>query len=127
ARRRAVPVREDRRPAREQHLRQARGVLAGGGHRVRLRARVGLARAAASAVPAVAPRTIALASAAVSAALFVGVAAAVAGPWWTGLAPMALAAIPVGTAAGDAVRSRRELVVALEDRARRAEEALEQE
>src|SRR5690606_33198400 len=42
------------------------------------------------------------------------------GPVVDGARPMALAAIPVGTAAGDAVRSRRELVVALEDRARRA-------
>jgi signal transduction histidine kinase len=64
-------------------------------------------------------RTITVVTALVAAALFAGVAAAVAGSWWTGLAPMAVAAIPVGAAVGDAVRSSRDLVVALEDRARR--------
>jgi signal transduction histidine kinase len=75
----------------------------------------------------VAPRTIALASAAVSAALFVGVAAAVAGPWWTGLArwrwpPSRWARPPATRSAAAASSSSR-------SRTGRAgpEEALEQE
>lgn len=41
--------------------------------------------------------------------------------WWTGLGPMVPAAVLVGAAVGDAVRSRRELVVARADQVRRDE------
>jgi signal transduction histidine kinase len=62
-----------------------------------------------------------------TAAAFVVAATLVAYGWWQGLAPMAVAAMPVGAAVGDAVRSRRALVAVLEERARRAEEAAELE
>ncbi|GAA0966536.1 hypothetical protein GCM10009555_008660 [Acrocarpospora macrocephala] len=79
------------------------------------------------AVGVAASRPVVVVSVSATAAAFVVAATLVAYGWWQGLAPMALAAMPVGAAVGDAVRSRRALAVALEERARRAEEAAELE
>jgi signal transduction histidine kinase len=51
----------------------------------------------------------------------VGFSVAAPGAWWAGLGPMVLAALVVGAAVGDAVRSRREVAVVRADQARRDE------
>jgi signal transduction histidine kinase len=69
------------------------------------------------------PRSTVVVSVLATAIMFGVAATVVAGRWWTGLAPIAIAAMLVGAAVGDAVRSRRE-AAEQESRRRVVEERL---